>query len=67
MKFARTLQGRGKFTVEQSASLEAKIAESKADNIKWLFGVVGFQTPVILTATVALAHVIHEIWRGRSS
>ena len=91
LKFARTLQERGKFTVEQSASLvealgdilavdltaksdlreaelrletkmvglEAKIAESKADIIKWLFGVVGFQTLVILSATVALARVIH--------
>jgi hypothetical protein len=84
LKFARTLQEQGKFTVEQSASLvealgdvlaidlttksdlretelrlEAKIAESKADIIKWLFGVGGFQTLVILSATVALAHVIH--------
>lgn len=43
---------------EAELRLEARIADSKADIIKWLFGVVGFQTLVILSATVALAHVI---------
>ncbi len=44
---------------ETELPLETKIAETKADLVKWLFGVVGFQTVIILGAVVALARVIH--------
>jgi len=84
LKFARTLQEQGRFTLEQSSSLvealgdvlasdlvaksdlretelrlEARIAEVKADLVKWLFGAVGVQTLVILDAVFALARASH--------
>ena len=43
---------------ETELRLEAKIEASKAEVIKWLFGVIGFQTLVILGAAIALARVV---------
>ena len=39
---------------EAELRLEAKIAEAKADTIKWFFGVVGVQTLAIICSLVAL-------------
>lgn len=39
------------------AQLEAKLAETKADILKWMVGAIGFQTLVILGALVSLAHI----------
>jgi len=44
---------------ETELRLEAKIAEVKADIVKWLFGMIGFQTLVILGAVVTLARAVH--------
>lgn len=35
------------------------LAETKADILKWLFGMIGFQTILILGAVVALARIAH--------
>ncbi|ATQ66482.1 hypothetical protein Ms3S1_00340 [Methylosinus sp. 3S-1] len=37
--------------------LEAKLAEAKADILKWVVGAIGFQTLVILGALVSLARI----------
>jgi hypothetical protein len=37
--------------------LEAKLAETKADILKWVVGAIGFQTLVILGALVSLARI----------
>ncbi len=39
------------------AKLEAKIAEAKADILKWVVGAIGFQTVVILAALVSLVRI----------
>jgi hypothetical protein len=39
------------------ARLEAKLAETKADILKWVVGAIGFQTLVILGAPVSLARI----------
>jgi hypothetical protein len=39
---------------------KTEIAEAKADILKWMFGAIGFQTLVILSAVVALAAVAHH-------
>jgi hypothetical protein len=39
------------------AQLEAKLAETKADILKWVVGAIGFQTLVILGALVSLARI----------
>jgi hypothetical protein len=39
------------------ARLEAKLAETKADILKWVVGAIGFQTLVILGALVSLARI----------
>jgi hypothetical protein len=39
------------------AKLEAKIAEAKADILKWVVGAIGFQTVVILGALVSLVRI----------
>jgi hypothetical protein len=39
------------------AKLEAKIAEVKADILKWIVGAIGFQTVVILGALVSLVRI----------
>jgi hypothetical protein len=39
------------------AQLEAKLAETKADILKWMVGAIGFQTLVILGALVSLARI----------
>jgi hypothetical protein len=39
------------------AKLEAKIAEVKADILKWVVGAIGFQTIVILGALVSLVRI----------
>jgi hypothetical protein len=44
---------------EAELRLEAKIADVKADIVKWLFGTVGFQTLIILGAVIALARAVH--------
>ena len=44
---------------ETELRLEAKIADVKADLVKWLFGAVGVQTLVILGAVFALARAAH--------
>lgn len=38
--------------------LKAEIAEAKADIIKWMFGMIGFQTLIILGAVVALVRIV---------
>ncbi len=42
---------------ETELRLESKIAETKSDILKWMFGTIGFQTIVIIGAIAALAHV----------
>jgi hypothetical protein len=37
--------------------LEAKIAEVKADILKWVVGAIGFQTVVILGALISLVRI----------
>ena len=44
---------------ETELRLEATIAESKADILKWMFGTIGFQTVVILGAVLALSRFGH--------
>jgi hypothetical protein len=39
------------------AQIEAKLAETKADILKWMVGAIGFQTLVILGALVSLARI----------
>jgi len=39
------------------AKLEAKLAEVKADILKWVVGAIGFQTIVILGALVSLVRI----------
>jgi len=39
------------------SKLEARIAEAKADILKWVVGAIGFQTVVILGALVSLARI----------
>ena len=39
---------------EAELRLETKIAEAKAETIKWFFGVVGIQTIAIIGSVVAL-------------
>jgi hypothetical protein len=39
------------------SGLEAKIAEVKADILKWVVGAIGFQTVVILGALVSLVRI----------
>jgi hypothetical protein len=39
------------------SKLEARIAEAKADILKWVVGAIGFQTLVILGALVSLARI----------
>ena len=39
------------------AELEVKIAEAKADILKWVVGAIGFQTVVILGALVSLVRI----------
>ena len=41
------------------AGSRSEIATAKAETIKWFFGVVGFQTIVILGAVVTLARSFH--------
>ncbi len=42
---------------EHELRLESKIAETKTDILKWMFGTTGFQTIVIIGAVAALAHL----------
>lgn len=44
---------------ETELRLEAKMAEMKADLLKWLFGLVGFQTLVIVGRLAALTRSLH--------
>ncbi|MGH6794773.1 MAG: hypothetical protein ACREDD_03500 [Methylocella sp.] len=44
-------------TKADMAKLETKIAEVKADILKWVVGAIGFQTVVILGALVSLARI----------
>ncbi|MCI0735786.1 MAG: CCDC90 family protein [Beijerinckiaceae bacterium] len=39
------------------AKLESKIAEVKADILKWMVGAIGFQTVVIVGALVSLVRI----------
>jgi hypothetical protein len=43
---------------ETELRLEGKIAEAKADVIKWMFGTIGFQTIVILGGLIALPRLV---------
>jgi hypothetical protein len=43
---------------ETELRLEGKIAETKADIIKWMFGTIGFQTIVILGGLVASLRLV---------
>lgn len=43
---------------EATARLEAKIAESRAEILKWMFGAVGLQTLAILGGVAALLRLI---------
>ncbi len=40
-----------------SSRLEAKIAEAKADILKWMVGAIGFQTIIIVGALVSLVRI----------
>jgi len=44
---------------ETELRLEAKIESFKSDTLKWAFGAIGFQTLVLLGATVALVKALH--------
>jgi hypothetical protein len=44
---------------ESELRLEAKIESRKSELVGWTFGIIGFQTIIILGAVVALARVIH--------
>jgi hypothetical protein len=44
---------------ETELRLEAKIADVRSDILKWMFGTIGFQTVVILSAVIALSHLTH--------
>ncbi len=44
---------------ETALRLETKIEAVKADLVKWMFGMVGFQTLLILGAVIALARLLH--------
>ncbi len=43
---------------ETELRLEAKIEATKSDLIKWVVGMIGFQTVVLLGAALALARVV---------
>lgn len=43
---------------ETELRLEAKIEVTKADLIKWVIGMIGFQTIVLLGAALALARAV---------
>lgn len=43
---------------EVELRLEAKIEASKSDLIKWVVGMIGFQTVVLLGAALALARAV---------
>ncbi len=43
---------------ETELRLEAKIGVTKADLVKWVVGMIGFQTIVLLGAALALARVV---------
>ena len=43
---------------EVELRLEAKIEATKADLIKWVVGMIGFQTVVLLGAALALARAV---------
>ena len=43
---------------ETELRLEAKIEATKADLIKWVVGMIGFQTIVLLGAALALARAV---------
>jgi hypothetical protein len=43
---------------ETELRLEAKIEATKADLIKWVVGIIGFQTIVLLGAALALARAV---------
>jgi hypothetical protein len=43
--------------VALESKLEAKIAEVKADILKWMVGAIGFQTAVIVGALVSLVRI----------
>lgn len=43
---------------EVELRLEARIEATKADLIKWLVGMIGFQTIVLLGAALALARAV---------
>ena len=38
--------------------MEAKIEAAKADTIKWVVGIIGFQTVAIVGAAVVLARIL---------
>lgn len=44
---------------EAELRLETRIAEAKAETIKWFFGVVGIQTLAIIGAVVAVTRSLH--------
>jgi hypothetical protein len=46
---------------ESELRLEARIAETKADIIRWMCGSIGFQTLVILGAVVTLVNTLHSL------
>jgi pheromone shutdown protein TraB len=43
---------------EAELRLEGKLAETRADLLKWAMGAIGVQTLVIVGAVVALAHAL---------
>ena len=41
------------------ADLRAELAESRAEIVRWVAGLIGFQTLAIIGAVVALARTLH--------
>lgn len=49
---------RGEVSISERR-LRSKIAETKADILKWVFGMISFQTRVILGAVAAFVRLLH--------
>lgn len=52
---AEALQG----DVVTKADLRAELAETRAEIVRWVAGLIGFQTLAIIGAVVALARTLH--------
>ena len=55
---AREADASGNATKADVATLEARISKAEADIIKWVAGMIGFQTIAVLGAVVALVRTL---------